>query len=64
VPPAWRPLYSLNPLVGMLEGFRAALLGRPLPGEPVAIALGVTAALFALACLAFRRMEGAFADHV
>jgi lipopolysaccharide transport system permease protein len=64
VPPAWRPLYSLNPLVGMLEGFRAALLGRPLPGEPVAIALGVTTALLALACLAFRRMEGAFADHV
>lgn len=64
VPPGWRLVYSLNPLVGLLEGFRAALLGRPLPGAPVAIAVGVTVVLFALACLAFRRMEGAFADHV
>jgi lipopolysaccharide transport system permease protein len=64
VPPAWSRLYSLNPLVGMVEGFRAAVLGRPLPGETVAIALGVTAALLVLACLAFRRMEGSFADHV
>lgn len=64
VPPAWRRVYALNPLVGLLEGFRAAVLGRTPPAEPIAIAAVVTAALLVLACLTFRFMEGSFADHV
>ena len=64
VPAPWRRVYALNPLVGLIEGFRAALLGRPLPGEAVALAVAVTVALLVLAGLAFRRMEGSLADHV
>jgi lipopolysaccharide transport system permease protein len=64
VPPPWRALYALNPLVGLVEGFRAAMLGRPLPADALGLALAVTAALLVAAGLAFRRMQGAFADHV
>jgi lipopolysaccharide transport system permease protein len=64
VPDRWRPLYGLNPMVGVVDGFRWALLGTP--GPSGAIAASVIAAL-ALACggaLYFRRMERAFADVI
>ncbi|MGH6693113.1 MAG: ABC transporter permease, partial [Gammaproteobacteria bacterium] len=64
VPATWRAVYALNPVVGIVEGFRAAVLGRPLPADAIAIAGAVTAALFAVGALVFRRMEPAFADHV
>jgi lipopolysaccharide transport system permease protein len=64
VPPAWRRLYALNPLVGLIEGFRAAVVGRPLPAEPVALAAAVTLGLLLLAGLAFRWMEASLPDHV
>jgi lipopolysaccharide transport system permease protein len=64
VPERWRPLYALNPMVGVVDGFRWALLGTP--GPSAAITASVTAA-FALAAggaLYFRRMEHAFADVI
>lgn len=61
----WRTIYGLNPMVGVVEGFRWALLGtRTAPG-PV-IAASTAAALFILVTGAFyfRRMEKTFADVV
>ncbi len=65
VPERWRALYGLNPMVGVVEGFRWALLGTS-DGPGL---MGVVSALAALAILAsgafyFRRMERNFADVV
>ena len=65
VPEQWRLLYSLNPMVGVIEGFRWALLGKEAP-DPVVMA-GSYAVLF-LALMAgmvyFRKMERQFADVI
>ncbi len=61
----WRTLYGLNPMVGVVEGFRWALLGSA--AEPGAIiALSAVAALLILlsGIFYFRRMEKTFADVV
>lgn len=64
VPPAWRRVYILNPLAGLIEGFRSAVLGRPLPTEALLISAVVTIVLLTGAFLMFRRMETRFADYV
>src|SRR2546427_516310 len=62
VPEAWRWLYGLNPMAGVIEGFRRALLGQ---GQPPAL-LGVSAAVVALVLLGgviyFSRAEETIAD--
>jgi len=64
IPEHYRILYSLNPLVGVIEGFRACLLGTPIlwhyvwPGVIVGILLLVTGALY------FRRMESIIVDVI
>jgi lipopolysaccharide transport system permease protein len=61
----WRSIYGLNPMVGVVEGFRWALLGTgTTPGPVILISAG--AALFTLISGAFyfRRMEKHFADLV
>lgn len=61
----WRTLYGLNPMVGVVEGFRWALLGTTLaPGAEVLMS-SVTAVLILVggACY-FRRMERTFADII
>jgi lipopolysaccharide transport system permease protein len=61
----WRTVYGLNPMVGVVEGFRWALLGTNTPPGPSLVASSV-AALFLLVSGAyyFRRMERTFADVV
>lgn len=61
----WRTVYGLNPMVGVVEGFRWALLGTQTAPGPV-IAASTAAALFILVTGAFyfRRMEKNFADIV
>ena len=59
----WRTLYGINPMVGVVEGFRWALLGSRTPPGPIV----VVSSLVALAVLVsgsfyFRRMEKTFAD--
>ena len=65
VPARWRLLYALNPMVGVVDGFRWALLGT---GEPPRITLAASAlgALVVLTAgaLFFRRVEKTFADVV
>jgi lipopolysaccharide transport system permease protein len=64
VPGRWRALYSLNPLVGVIAGFRSAVLGQAFDWGALAFSAAVTAALLAVAALTFRRMEKHFADLV
>jgi lipopolysaccharide transport system permease protein len=65
VPARWRPLYGLNPMAGVVEGFRWALLGKqPSPGAMFAVSSLVVAALLVSGLYYFRRMERNFADVV
>lgn len=66
VPERWRLLYACNPMVGVIEGFRWALLGKNVtpywPGFVVSI--GVTAVLLVSGVWYFRRTERTFADII
>jgi len=66
VPVQWRSLYSLNPMVGVIDGFRWAL--GTSAGEPywasVALSFLIAALLFASGVWYFRRMERTFADVI
>lgn len=63
VPAKFQLLYAVNPMVGVIEGFRSALLGtRPMPWDLLAVG-GCSALLLAVTgCLYFRRRERIFAD--
>lgn len=65
VPEAWRPLYALNPMVGVVDGFRWALLGT---SRPALLTVGVSAASVLLLLVSglyyFRRTERTFADII
>lgn len=61
----WRTVYGLNPMVGVVEGFRWALLGtRTAPGPMIAVSATVAVALLVGGAFYFRRMEKTFADVV
>jgi lipopolysaccharide transport system permease protein len=61
----WRTLYGLNPMVGVVEGFRWALLGtQAAPGLTIGISSLAALALLASGAFYFRRMEKTFADVV
>ena len=61
--PEWRILYGLNPMVGVVEGFRWALLGTGTAPGPIVGASAVTALLILVTgTYYFRRMERTFAD--
>jgi len=65
VPEPWNAVYGLNPMVGVIEGFRWALLGEAEPPGPMlAVSVAATAALLVGGLLYFRRMERSFADVV
>ncbi len=65
VPEPWRWLYALNPMAGVIEGFRWALLGnRQGPGAEMAISIAAVLLLFVGGLYYFRRMEKTFADVV
>jgi lipopolysaccharide transport system permease protein len=66
VPEQWRLLYSLNPMVGVIDGFRWCILNGQsqlyLPG--LALSIGVTAFFMWLGIGQFRKMEKSFADLI
>lgn len=65
LPPDWAWLYQLNPLVGVVEGFRWALFGEmSVDGSTVLISTAVTMVLLLGGLWYFRRMERTFADVV
>jgi lipopolysaccharide transport system permease protein len=61
----WRTFYGINPMVGVVEGFRWALLGtQTRPGLTVIFSLFVSIGLLISGAYYFRRMEKTFADVV
>ena len=61
----WRTLYGLNPMVGVIEGFRWALLGTsPAPGFLSAVSVAASFTLLVGGAYYFRRLERTFADRV
>lgn len=65
VPEKWRPLYSLNPMAGVIEGFRWALLGTgSLDFKVIAISSSVVVALLLGGIVYFKRTEQTFADVI
>jgi lipopolysaccharide transport system permease protein len=65
IPEQWREIYALNPMVGIIDGFRWALLGK---GEfsfvSFGISLGVSLMVFILGAFVFHRIERSFADVI
>jgi lipopolysaccharide transport system permease protein len=65
VPAEWRWLYSLNPMVGVIEGFRWAVFGK---GDPDAVAVGISVfvigVMLIVGLIFFKRMERSFADLI
>jgi lipopolysaccharide transport system permease protein len=61
----WRTLYGINPMVGVVEGFRWALLGTDTaPGPIIVVSTLVASAILVSGAFYFKRMEKTFADIV
>jgi len=61
----WRTVYGINPMVGVVEGFRWALLGaETAPGPMILVSAAAAITLLITGALYFRRMERTFADVV
>jgi lipopolysaccharide transport system permease protein len=66
IPAKWRTLYDLNPMAGVLEGFRWALLGQGAPPaiEALLVSTVLTIIVLASGLAYFRRVERTFADVI
>jgi lipopolysaccharide transport system permease protein len=64
VPAKWRTLYSLNPLVGIINGFRASLLGGTFDWPALLISAVITVVLLVFSAYLFRWVERGFADII
>lgn len=64
-PEPWRTLLGLNPMTGVVEGFRWALLGaNTAPGLSIVLSAVVAACMLVFGLFTFRRMEAFFADRI
>jgi lipopolysaccharide transport system permease protein len=65
VPAKWRPLYGLNPMAGVIEGFRWSLsgTGNP-PGRMLLVSSAVVVAVVVTGMMYFQKMESKIADVV
>ena len=64
VPERWRWVAALNPMTGIIEGFRVSLLGGKFDALTILIATGLTITILIVSFLAFQRVEDSFADVV
>jgi lipopolysaccharide transport system permease protein len=64
VPEHWQWLFYLNPMAGLIEGFRAAFLGRPFDIVGLSISFTVAVAFFLAGILYFEKVERRFADII
>jgi len=65
VPERWRKVLALNPMVGVIEGFRSALFGRKdFDWQAISVTAVMALALLVYAAFSFRRMEKSFADII
>lgn len=60
----WQYLYAVNPIVGVIDGFRWSAIGGPPPGLEVLVSFSVAAALLVSGALYFHRVERHFADLI
>jgi lipopolysaccharide transport system permease protein len=64
LPPKFRWLLLLNPMTGIIEGYRSSLFGLPVNWIALAVSAAITLFLLLYASFSFRRMEKTFADIV
>jgi lipopolysaccharide transport system permease protein len=64
VPERWHLVYALNPMAGIISGFRSAMLGEPFCWSVLGVSFFVAIVLFLLGAFYFRRIERRFADIV
>jgi lipopolysaccharide transport system permease protein len=65
VPPHWRPLYGLNPMASVVDGFRWMVApNAPFPAAGIVVAVAAVAVLLTAGLYFFRRLERSFADVV
>jgi len=64
VPEKYRLIYGLNPMAGVIEGFRWALLGTEPPGSMISVSVLMVAIILISGAYYFKRMEKNFADVV
>ena len=64
VPEPVRFLYGLNPMAGVIEGFRWALLGTEMPGAMILVSVCMVFVLLVSGAFYFRKMEQYYADVV
>jgi lipopolysaccharide transport system permease protein len=64
IPEKWRFVYSLNPIVAVIEGFRACLLGIPMPWAYIWPGMITAAILLITGAFYFKRMERVFVDVI
>jgi len=64
VPERYRSLVALNPMAGIIEGYRAAMLGRPFQWDALAMAAVLCVLLLVTGAFYFRRVEKTFADVI
>jgi len=64
IPAQWRWLFNLNPMSGLIEGFRAVFLGQAFDFGGLAVSAGVAIGLFFIGVMIFERIERRFADII
>jgi lipopolysaccharide transport system permease protein len=64
VPEGWRWLFYLNPMTGLIEGFRSAFLGRPFDIPALLVSFVIVVALFVVGVAYFEKVERRFADII
>ena len=64
IPEKWRLVYSLNPIVGVIEGFRACLLGTPMPWTYIWPGIITCSVVLLMGAFYFKRMEHVFVDVI
>lgn len=64
VDPSLRPLYAVNPMVGIIEGFRWSMVGGPAPGWWVMVSAAAAVAALLIGTAYFRASERSFADVI
>jgi lipopolysaccharide transport system permease protein len=64
IPARWHTLYAVNPMVGMIAGFRASVLGGPYPSRVILISSVSAMVMFAIGLRYFLQVERRFADVI
>ena len=62
VPAKWQWVLALNPMAGIIDGYRSAIFGKPWNGLTLSVSGGMTVGVFVLGLFYFRRTERRFAD--